>query len=100
MASPSERGGGLVLAAFAAAISAVAFYIGTGLHPQWWATWVAAVPPLLYAYRSKAVTAWLVAFTAYAAGSTNLLLYFRVLELPIAIRILALTGPSVVFALG
>jgi apolipoprotein N-acyltransferase len=100
MASPSERGGGLVLAASAAALSAVAFYIGTGLHPQWWAAWLAPVPPLLYAYRSKAVAACLVAFTAYAAGSTNLLLYFRVLELPIAIRILALTGPSVVFALG
>ena len=100
MASPTESITDRTLAIFAAAVSACAFYLGTGLHPHWWATWFATIPPLLYAYRSKATPAGLVAFAAYVVGSTNLLLYFRVLEIPVPIRILALVGPSIIFVLG
>jgi apolipoprotein N-acyltransferase len=84
----------------AVALSATAFYIGTGLHPHWWMTWVAAVPVLLFAYHASRRAAFLAAFTAYSVGFLNLWTYFTVLEIPIPVRILAFVVSSLVFATG
>jgi len=81
-------------------LTAVCFYFGTGLHPHWWLTWLAAIPVLLLSYRAVAKWAFLAAFVAFALGSLNLWGYFQILELPMVIRLEAFLGPALIFACG
>ncbi|WP_326556093.1 nitrilase-related carbon-nitrogen hydrolase [Micromonospora sp. NBC_01796] len=61
------------LAAFL--LSAVLFWLGTGLAPIPWLTWLAPLPVLLLAARVPARTAALVAFGAWLFGGLNLWSY-------------------------
>ena len=82
----------------AVAISAALFFFGTGLHPQWWATWLAPIPVLVIAARQSARAAWISAFVAFFFGGLTWWHYFSVLELPAAVRVLAFFGPPLVFS--
>jgi apolipoprotein N-acyltransferase len=84
----------------ALATSAIAFYYGTGLHPHWWMTWIAAAPVLAYAYSASARSSALVAFFAFLVGASNLWGYFQVLEIPIPVRCLALVVMALAFTAG
>lgn len=84
----------------AATVTALCVYFGTGLHPHWWMTWLAAVPVLALAYRAAALPAFLVSFFAFLIGELNLWGYFSVLEIPFPIRCLALVGIAAIFAAG
>jgi apolipoprotein N-acyltransferase len=82
----------------AVAFSAALFFIGMGLHPQWWATWLAPIPVLVMARRQSARGAWISAFVAFFVGGLTWWHYFSVLELPAAVRVMAFFGPPLVFA--
>jgi apolipoprotein N-acyltransferase len=83
-----------------ALLSAIFFYFGTGLHPHWWLTWLAAIPLLLLSYCAPAKWAFIVSFVSFALGSLNLWRYFEILDLPIVIRLEAFLGPALIFASG
>ena len=83
---------------FAVAVSAALFFVGMGLRPQWWATWLAPIPVLIVAVRQNAREAWVSAFVAFFLGGLTWWHYFSVLELPAAVRVLAFFGPPLVFA--
>lgn len=80
--------------------SAVGFNFGTGLQPHWWLTWLAPIPVLLFAYKASRSHAFLAAFAAFLLGVFTYWNYFRILHLPIPVRVLAFVGPSCVFAFG
>jgi len=82
----------------AVASSAALFFFGMGLHPQWWATWLAPIPVLVVAARQSARGAWISAFVAFFVGGLTWWHYFSVLELPAAVRVMAFFGPPLVFA--
>jgi apolipoprotein N-acyltransferase len=88
----------IAVAIGAALLSAVGFYFGTGLHPLWLLTWLAPIPVIAFAYRSRPVAGF--ATAAYAFGALNLFAYFRILEVPTAIRVLAFVGPAMIFGAG
>ncbi len=66
-----------VSAPAALVLTAIGFYFGTGLHPLWWLTWLAAIPVLLVAPRLSIVGAFLVGFIAWGAGFMNQWSFFR-----------------------
>jgi len=70
MASKSER---FALPAWLAAttLSAICWWFGSGVEPQWWLTWLAPLPVLWLAPRVRAHWAALAAFVAYTAGGFN-----------------------------
>jgi apolipoprotein N-acyltransferase len=75
-----ESGGklrGVLIALLAAALTAATVYWGDGLMPRWPLMWFAPLPVLVYALRSRAWRAGLVAFAAWLAGSLNMLAYMR-----------------------
>lgn len=87
-------------ALIAVALSALAWWHGSGLHPLWWATWLAPLPILLLAPRIQARWAALAALAAFAAGSANQWTYLHgQLDLPLAPIALAIIGPGITFAL-
>jgi apolipoprotein N-acyltransferase len=55
----------------ATALSALCWWFGSGVHPQWWLTWLAPLPVLWLAPRVRARSAASSAFVAYTAGSLN-----------------------------
>jgi apolipoprotein N-acyltransferase len=91
----------LFVIAVAGVLTAALVYLGTGLHPVWWALWLAPVPVLAIAPRLHAATAFLLGAIAWLIGETNQWNYIRhVIELPLQIAILSLVVPAVVFGLG
>ncbi len=101
MAPRSEAKASPWLGTVSALLTAVCFYFGTGLHPYWWLTWLAAIPALLFSFRASTKKgAFPVSFAGFALGSLNLWGYFQVLELPAIIRIEAFLGPALIFACG
>jgi apolipoprotein N-acyltransferase len=57
------------------AISAAAFYFGTGLGEVWPLAWVAPIPVLVFAFRSGWRQAALAAFASYYLGNLGLFVY-------------------------
>ncbi len=87
----------LALAVLSVAASASAFYFGTGLHPQWYLTWIAPLPVLLLAARAPLWPALGAAFLSFALGGLNLWDYYReIVPLPAAVFILLV--PGLIFA--
>ena len=72
----------LTRATMALAATALLVFFGNGLEPRWPLTWLAPLPVLLYALRSSAWRAGLVAFLAMLLGCLNFWSYFRVLGAP------------------
>jgi apolipoprotein N-acyltransferase len=84
---------GLVSAAFA--------YLGTGLHPIWWALWLAPIPVLAIAPRLHGRVAFLFGAIIWLIGEMNQWNYVRhAIELPPPITVLYFLVPAVVFGLG
>ncbi len=88
----------IVASIFFACLSAVGFFYGNGLHPVWWLLWLAPIPVLSAAYRGGPAVAWALPFAAMTVGNFTWWHYFSVLELPTGVRVLAIVGPSIVFA--
>ncbi len=84
---------GLVSAAFA--------YLGTGLHPIWWALWLAPIPVLAIAPRLHGSVAFLLGAIVWLIGEMNQWNYVRHgIELPLQITVLYFLVPAVVFGSG
>ena len=95
------RSGKPFLIAAAGLVSAVFAYFGTGLHPIWWALWLAPIPVLAISPRLGGGAAFLVAAFAWVIGEMNQWNYVRhQIELPARITILYFVVPAVVFGLG
>ena len=95
------RSGKPFLIAAAGLVSAVFAYFGTGLHPIWWALWLAPIPVLAISPRLGGGAAFLVAAVAWVIGEMNQWNYVRhQIELPPQITILYFVVPAVVFGLG
>src|SRR3954470_18307767 len=85
--------------------TALLTFLGTGLHPVWWLTWLAPLPVLLLAPRVSARTAAVAAFAAYLLGGANVWRYYAVdlelpvplLALPVVLFPLVLTGVVLLF---
>ena len=89
------------LIAAAGLVSAVLAYFGTGLHPIWWALWLAPIPVLAISPRLRGGAAFLVAAFAWVIGEMNQWNYVRhQIELPAQTTILYFVVPAVVFGLG
>ena len=84
---------GLVSAAFA--------YLGTGLHPIWWALWLAPIPVIAIAPRLHGSAAFFLGAIVWLIGEMNQWNYVRHgIELPPHITILYFVVPAVVFGFG
>jgi len=83
----------------AAVLATVAFsYFGTGLHPIWWALWLAPVPMLAISPRLGGGAAFLFGSVAWLLGEMNQWNYVRQeMELPWQMVILYFVAPAVVF---
>ncbi len=78
--------------------SAGFFYFGTGLHPSWWALWLAPIPVLAVAPRLRGGAAFLLGSVAWLIGEMNQWNYvWHYLELPAQIAVLYFLVPAVVF---
>jgi apolipoprotein N-acyltransferase len=79
-------------------VSGVFAYLGTGLHPIWWALWLAPIPVLAISPRLRGSAAFLLGAIAWLIGETNQWSYVRhEIELPLQITILYFVVPAVVF---
>ncbi len=95
------RLGKLLLITAACLVSAAFVYLGTGLHPIWWALWFAPIPALAISPRLSAGAAFLLAGIAWLIGAMNQWNYVRhAIELPLPITVLYFVVPAVVFGLG
>jgi apolipoprotein N-acyltransferase len=89
------------LIAAAGFVSAAFAYFGTGLHPIWWALWLAPIPVLAISPGLRGSPAFLLAAFAWLIGEMNQWNYVRhAIELPPRITILYFVVPAVVFGLG
>jgi apolipoprotein N-acyltransferase len=85
----------------AVALSALGWWFGSGLQPLWWATWLAPLPVLLLATRTRARWAALAACAAYVMGGFNEWTYARdYIGLPIAVIVPVLGTPALMLTLG
>jgi len=82
-------------------LSAFFFFIGTGLHPYWWATWFAPIPVLAFAARAPGKAALFASFLSYLMGSMNVLHYLRdLIGLPAGVLLSFAVFPGLIFALA
>jgi apolipoprotein N-acyltransferase len=72
-----SRPSGNLLIALSLSLSALLFFLGTGLSPLWPLTWLAPIPVLWIAPRLSAGEAFFVAVAAYALGGLNEWSYAR-----------------------
>jgi len=82
-------------------VAAALAYFGTGLHPIWWALWLAPIPVLAIAPRLHGGPAFLLGAIAWLIGEMNQWNYVRhAIELPLQITILYFLVPALVFGFG
>jgi apolipoprotein N-acyltransferase len=86
----------VALAVFA--LTAVLVYFGNGLEPRWPLMWLAPLPVLVFALRSSARSAGLIAFGAWMAGCLNLWGYMHLLGAPAVEWVSAFGMEALVFA--
>src|SRR5438045_9609976 len=87
--------------ASACLVSSVFAYLGTGLHPIWWALWLAPIPVLAIAPQFHGSGAFLLSAIARLIGEMNQWNYVRHgIELAPLITFLYFVVPAVVFGLG
>ncbi len=94
------RLGRLVVALSAFAATALLVHYGNGLMPRWPLMWFAALPVLVYALKSPAWRAGLVAFAAWLAGCLNMLAYMRLGGVPFIGWLAGFGMVALVFAAG
>lgn len=82
-------------------LSAAFAYLGTGLHPIWWALWLAPIPVLAIAQRLRGSAAFVLGAIVWLIGEMNQWNYVRhAIELPLQIIVLYFLVPAVVFGFG
>lgn len=97
---PEGRMRAFAATAIAIALSAAAWWFGTGLEPMWWATWWAPLPVLWLATRARLRTASFAAFIAATLGACNQWAHLHeALDLPLPVVVMAIVWPGVVAAL-
>ena len=80
-------------------LSAAALWLGTGLDPEWGATWLAPLPVLAFALRAPALATGVAALAAWVLGGLNLWHYYRgILGVPLPVVLVAITVPAIAFA--
>jgi apolipoprotein N-acyltransferase len=85
----------------AAMLSGAAWWLGTGLAPIPWLTWLAPLPVLLAAPRLRWQYAMLAALASGACAGLNMWHYLcGVIGLPAMVGVLVAAGPAVTFAMG
>ncbi len=89
-----------ILAALAVALSAIALWFGTGLHPVWWLTWLAPLLLLLAAPLLRGHAAFGMAALTWLLGEFNVWAYLHRLEIPTAVVLALYLIPALVFATG
>ena len=95
------RAQNLFVIAAAGLLSATLAYLGTGLHPIWWALWLAPIPVVAIAARLHGGVAFLLGAIVWLIGEMNQWNYVRhAIELPPPVSILYFVVPAVVFGLG
>jgi apolipoprotein N-acyltransferase len=97
MDSHNSKSDSVIFMVLAVAISATAYFLGTGLYPHWWLTWLAPLPILVLAPRLPRWQAGAIAFVAYAAGGANMFSYYGLVA-PLAIALIVLLVPALFFA--
>lgn len=98
MASKPDRAG-LPAVFLAVALSAVAWWFGSGTQPLWWVTWLAPLPVLWLAPRVRAPWAALAALAAYVAGGFNIWTYAHGhIGLPVSVTLAFIASTGVVMA--
>lgn len=91
----------VLLALAAGGASAALLYLGTGLHPIWWALWLAPAPVLALAPQLRRRAAFLLAAAAWLIGEMNLWNYLtRGIQLPLPLILVLLLVPALVFGLA
>jgi apolipoprotein N-acyltransferase len=84
----------------ATALTALAWWFGSGVHPLWWLIWLAPVPVLWLAPRVRARWAALAAFVAYTLGGFNVWAYMHhYIGLPMPVIVYAISLAGVLFTL-
>jgi apolipoprotein N-acyltransferase len=79
----------------ATALSAICWWFGSGVAPQWWLTWLAPLPVLWLAPRVRAHWAALAAFLAYSVGAFNIVTYMHGhLGVPLPVTLYAVCLPG------
>lgn len=82
-------------APLAVASTAALWWLAAGLHPLWWAAWLAPVPLLAYALRARARWAALATVLAFGLGGMTLWNYIAdVIRLPLAACVQIILTPS------
>ena len=90
-----------MLAAAAALATAAALFWGTGLHPQWWLTWLAPLPVLLMSPRVACRRDFGLASIAWFLGGLNMwFCYLAALSIPVLLVLLLSAVPSCLFGLA
>lgn len=98
--SPTAKTTFLLAAAALLATSAGLFW-GTGLHPQWWLTWLAPLPVLLVAPRAGRGPAFWMATGTWLFGSVNMWFYLvTAISIPIPLVLLFSAVPGCFFGLA
>jgi apolipoprotein N-acyltransferase len=97
MDSHNSQSNSVIFMVPAAVVSAAAYFLGTGLYPHWWLTWLAPLPILVLVPRLPRGHAVAIAFAAYAAGGANMFSYYRLVA-PLPIALIVLLVPALFFA--
>lgn len=85
----------------ATALSLLGWWFATGLHPLWWAAWLAPIPVLWLATHVSARRAAVAAFLASALASLSLWHYAHdLVGVPVAVITFIMVIPGVVFMLA
>ncbi len=101
MVSKVDRYPAAALAFVAAAVSAVLFFFGTGLHPVWALTWLAPFPVLWMAPRAPRRPVFVASVAAWFAGSLTYWTYLlHVVSVPPPVVFAFSTAGAIVFALA
>jgi apolipoprotein N-acyltransferase len=83
----------------ATALAALGWWLGSGLHPLWWLTWLAPLPVLWLAPRVRPHWVALAAFVAYAVGGFNQWTYMHTyIGLPLPVIAYVIGVPSLILA--
>ncbi|WP_194906714.1 nitrilase-related carbon-nitrogen hydrolase [Catenulispora rubra] len=84
----------------AAAGSAILFFLGTGLRPVPWLTWLAPLPVLLMAPRVGRRAAFGLAAAAWLGGESAMWGYFiGTVQIPVPVAVLIIVGSALLFGL-
>jgi hypothetical protein len=89
----------LPLCLAAAVTSGAMLWLGTGLHPIWWLTWIATLPVLLLVPRVSWWLAYGMAFLAWAMGQLNEWSYLHLVDVPLIVKLVVVIGPALLWDL-